>query len=166
MPHVDRPESLPEPTPSRPRMPEYGVPQDLDGVLPWSWAIERLIAAHNYWVSTVEPGGAPHLVPVWGVWIAEGFYFDTASTSKKARNLATYPRAVVTTERADEAVIVHGRVLTLEPGQFTDEADAGYAAKYGEAPPGQRYLVQPTHAFGFIEQAGEFGRTATRWDFD
>ena len=27
-----------EPTAERPFMPDYGVPTDLDGVLPWSWA--------------------------------------------------------------------------------------------------------------------------------
>ncbi len=146
-------------------MPEYGIPEDLEGVLPWAWAVERLVLSHNYWVSTVDLDGGPHLVPVWGVWLPEGLYFDTAATSRKARNLAREPRVVFTTEMADEAVIVHGHARRLDADAFMASADLAYAAKYGDPPPGQRHLVQPTHAFGFIEQAGEFGRTATRWDF-
>ncbi len=30
------------PVVERPQMSDYGVPDDLDGVLPWEWAEERL----------------------------------------------------------------------------------------------------------------------------
>lgn len=146
-------------------MSEYGIAPSIEGVLPWSWALERLAASRNFWLSTTSPGGAPHSAAVWAIWLREGLYFDTGSDSRKARNLAADPRVVVTTERADEAVILHGRAQPLDAGAFTATADQRYAAKYGEAPPGQRYLVRPTYALGFIEEAAQFGHTATRWDF-
>ena len=43
-----------EPVASRPDMPEYGL-LDADagrGLLPWSWAIERLERARNFWLFT------------------------------------------------------------------------------------------------------------------
>jgi hypothetical protein len=41
---------MPEPRASRPYMPDYGVqPADEGtGLLPWSWAEERLIGSHDY----------------------------------------------------------------------------------------------------------------------
>jgi hypothetical protein len=45
-------------------MPGYGIAEAERGLLPWSWAVERLIAATRYWVATVDEDGAPHLMPV------------------------------------------------------------------------------------------------------
>jgi hypothetical protein len=55
-----------QPRASRPYMPDNGVvgPAEGRGLLPWSWAEERLIASHNYWVATVWPDGRPHVMPV------------------------------------------------------------------------------------------------------
>ena len=61
------PVSQPEPSRSRPYMPEYGIPAEEEGMLPWSHVLERITAARNYWVSTVKPDGSPHATPVWGV---------------------------------------------------------------------------------------------------
>ena len=91
-------------------MPGYGITPsgDSEGVLPWSWAVERLTKAHNYWVATGGRGAAPQLTAVWGVWLDGAFYFSFAATSRKARNLAEDARCAISTERADEAVIVEG----------------------------------------------------------
>ncbi|MEX2373746.1 MAG: pyridoxamine 5'-phosphate oxidase family protein, partial [Dehalococcoidia bacterium] len=154
---------MPEPTSGRPRqMKDYGVPDDAARILPWSWAQERLEGSRNYWVSTVAADGAPHSAPVWGVWVDDVFYFDTGATTKKARNIEADARVTVTTEHADEAVIVHGRAEAVPPSVMTDRFDEVYAAKYGSSPPGQRYVVRPSHAFGFIEEASQFAATATR----
>lgn len=155
-----------EPTPGRPRlMVAYGVPDTVEGALPWSWAVERLDASRNYWISTAGAAGVPHAAPVWGVWLDAAFLFDTAPTSKKGRNLAVRPRLVVTTERADEAVILHGVAERLDGDSTIEAYLAAYAAKYGARPPGTRYLVRPTVAFGFIEHDDQFASTATRWSF-
>ena len=54
-----------EPKVSRPVMPEgYGVPETDEGLLEWSWAVERLEAAKNYWFSTTRPDGRPHVAGV------------------------------------------------------------------------------------------------------
>ena len=38
-------------------MGDYGVPDEVDGALAWSWAQERLVRNKNYWVVTVSAGG-------------------------------------------------------------------------------------------------------------
>ncbi len=52
-------------------MPGYGLLDAAQGagLLPWSWAVERLQRSHDYWVATVRPDGPPHVMPVWGVWM-------------------------------------------------------------------------------------------------
>jgi nitroimidazol reductase NimA-like FMN-containing flavoprotein (pyridoxamine 5'-phosphate oxidase superfamily) len=89
-------------------MPDYGISPATDGLLPWAWAVERLERAHNYWVATTGPDGAPHLAAVWGLWRDGAFAFSTGGSSRKARNLAADPRCAVTPEHAGESVVVEG----------------------------------------------------------
>ncbi|HUI28060.1 MAG TPA: pyridoxamine 5'-phosphate oxidase family protein [Candidatus Kryptonia bacterium] len=158
-----------EPQASRPYMPGYNLHDASDGrgLLPWSWAIERLTRAHNYWLATTRPEGLPHCMPVWGVWLDERFYFSSGRRSRKARNLAANPNCVVSTERADEAVILEGVAkLVTERAQLQPFYDA-YQAKYRwdmEAMGEPIYVVRPVRAFGFTE--AELTGTATRWTFD
>ena len=158
------------PEASRPHMPGYDI-LDADsgqGLLPWSWAVERLTEAHNYWLATTHPSGAPHLTAVWGVWLDDAFYFSCATSSRKARNLQTDPRCVVCPERGDEAVIVEGTAEAVtEPSMLSQFKDA-YDPKYHwdiNVDQGGIYAVLPSVAFAFIEAPDDFPATATRWRF-
>jgi len=151
-------------------MPGYGI-LDADsgrGLLPWSWATERIANSHNYWIATTSPDGRPHVMPVWGVWLDDGFYFSTGKTTRKGRNLAANPRCVVCSERADEAIIVEGVVEPVDdPTVYARFADA-YKAKYDwpvEQATAPAYAVRPQVAFAFIENADDFAGAATRWRF-
>ena len=97
-----------EPKASRPFMPGYGISEGEEGLLPWSWAVDRLENSHNYWIATTRADGRPHVMPVWGVWLDGRYIFSTARTSRKASNLADNASCVVCTEGATEAVIVEG----------------------------------------------------------
>jgi len=97
-----------DPKPSRPQAPGYGFPTSSKGLLPWSWAEQRLKKSHNYWITTVKPEGSPHTMVVWGLWQDGRFLFSTGSKSRKARNLAENPNCIVCTENAAEAIIVEG----------------------------------------------------------
>src|SRR5687768_2477778 len=108
-----------EPVADRPSMPGYGLaaPDDGDGLLPWSWAEERLTEARNYWVSTADEHGRPHAMPVWAVWIAGALYFSTGRRTRKTRNLTRRPECVVAPESGAEAVVLEG-----EAEELTDRA--------------------------------------------
>src|SRR5262245_33110924 len=100
-----------EPQAGRPFMPsEYGIAAASEGMglLPWSWAVERLENSPCQWIATTRPDGSPHVMVVWGVWLDGGFYFGMALGSRKARNLAADSRCVVCTECAGEGVVVEG----------------------------------------------------------
>lgn len=150
-------------------MPGYGITPGAPGgdPLPWSWAVARLEASRNYWVTTVRESGMPHSRPVWGVWVDGVFFFSTGSTPRRSA-LARDPRCVVTTEDAREAVIVEGLAEARDSLRGLTKYTRAYEAKYDWkiAPDlGGFYLVRPEVAFGFIEHADLFSSTATRWTF-
>lgn len=156
-----------EPIAERPYMPGYGIPTAPEGLLPWSWAIERLTNARNYFVSTTRPDGRPHTAPVWGCWLEDTLIFSCATNSRKARNLAAEPRCVICPEGAAEAVIVEGVAGELTDATTLERFKEAYDAKYNWDIPTDRggiYAVRPAVAFGFQELA-DFQGTATRWRF-
>lgn len=99
-----------KPTPSHLQTPGYGFPKGTKGLLPWSWAEQRLKKSHNYWISTVTPGKPPkpHTMVIWALWQDGRLLFSTGSTSRKARNLAQNKNCTISTEHAHEAIIVEG----------------------------------------------------------
>jgi len=148
---------------SRASFPGYGIADGAEGMLPWSWAEERLAASHNYWIVTASPEHGPHAMPVWGLWRGDGLVFSSGVSSRKARNLADDPRIVVHLESGDEAVVVEGSAATIEP---TAELLGEYAAKYQPvgAEIGRWYVVRPRRAYAFRER--DYQQSATRFDFE
>jgi len=162
-------------------MPGYGVPDDPDGLLPWAWAEERLVATRNYWVVTVNASGRPHAMPVWGVWSAEDsvFWFSASPGARKVRNLAGNPQMVVTTDDTREVVSVEGQAGPV--GEETvDRMARAWVAKYADelaadSPVEEMidflranagYEMVPERAFGMIETAEDFSRRATKWEWE
>ena len=155
------------PQASRPDMPEYGL-LDADhgrGLLPWSWAEERLEKSRNYWVSTTRPDGRPHATAIWGVWWNNAFYFSSGRLTRKARNLAYNASCVICTENAAEAVIVEGVAQLVGNLETLKQLGQVYQTKYASAYPSESniYVVHPKVVFGFIEDEAEFSGSATRW---
>ena len=155
------------PRAARPHMPGYGVPRSRKGLLPWVWAERRLTRSHDYWLITVRPGGRPHAMPVWGIWVDGAFYFSTGSKSRKARNLARNRRCIVCNERADQAVIVEGVAGTVTDKRLITRLAGPYHVKYKpwklDPAMGSIYVVRPRTAFGMYED--RFADAATRWRF-
>ena len=155
------------PAADRPHMPGYGVPDDRKGMLPWKWAEQRLVRSHNYLLCTVRPDGAPHMMPIWGVWMDGIFCFSTGRESRKARNLAANPRCVICNEISKEAVLVEGRAEELKDADRIKELGRSYARKYKpwrlDPKLGPIFVVRPQVAFGMFEK--KFANAATRWKF-
>jgi hypothetical protein len=173
MPARKNPKTRLVPKSSRPHMPGYGLPAMNKGLLPWSWADQRLKKSHNYWITTVKPDGSPHSMVVWGLWKDGGFLFSTGSKSRKARNLAQNANCVVCTEHAQEAVIVEGTAeLADVPARrkFLPQ----YERKYKFDMSGMKedilsmkepvFAVRPRVVFGLWEK--HFMTKTTRWRFE
>jgi hypothetical protein len=153
------------PRASRPHMPGYGIAPSRKGLLPWSWAEERLRSSHNYWISTARPDGRPHCVGVWGIWSAGRFYFSSGRESVKSRNLLAQPYCVVCTENASQPVILEGRAKVMkEKPNFRLRAAYKQKYKYDLDPAmGYIFVLTPKVAFGLVEY--QMTKTATRWKF-
>ena len=152
-----------QPKASRPRMQGYGVPRAAKGMLRWVWARDRFDRSHNYWLTTVRRGGAPHTMPVWGVWTRGAWYCGTGAKSLKARNLADNPHCVVCSENAEEAVILEGVARKLPTSRVPRQVAVNYRTKYGWPLRGTVFEVRPRVVFAMPEQ--QFPAGATRWTF-
>lgn len=160
------------PRSSRPHARGYGFPKGKKGLLPWSWAEQRLKKSHNYWITTVKPDGSPHTMVVWGLWQDGRFLFSTDSQSRKARNLAKDPRCIVCTEDADEAIIVEG-VAEIADVEARRKLIPAYQRKYDWDLSSMQddmlsmkepvFAVRPKVVFALWEKY--FQTKSTRWQF-
>lgn len=156
-------------------MAAYGVPDDVEGVLPWSWAEERLARCRNFFVATASPAGRPSVMPVWGIWRPDAghFLFSTADHSRKTRNLTANPQVSVAVDDSVEVVVIDGRAELVD-GADVEDGLVAYSAKYWDEAARQQesieflkqnrvVLVHPERAFGIIEDEVDFSQRATRW---
>lgn len=160
------------PKASRPHAPGY-FPEGKKGLLPWSWAEQRLKKSHNYWVTTVKPDASPHTMVVWGLWQDGRFLFSTGSTSRKARNLAENPKCVICTELANEAIILQGAAEIADLAARKKFLPA-YERKYKWDMSSMKadilsmkepiFAIRPRIVFGFWEKY--FQEKSTRWKFE
>lgn len=152
-----------------------------EAVTPWEEGQKQLAEPDTYWLTTINPNGHPHVMPLFGVWSDGHMYFTSSPDAQKAKNIEQNPQVAITT---------HGKTLDLiiegEAHRVTDDAtlqrvaqvykskydwpvtvkDGAYDAPYGAPsagePPYQLYEVRLTKAFG-LGTAEPYG--ATRWQF-
>jgi general stress protein 26 len=161
------------PDTARPHMPGYGIlpSEEGTGLLPWSWAEERLRRSHDFWLGTVWPDGRPHVMPVWGVWDGSALWFSTSNGSRKSRNLLGNGRCVLTTDNALEPVILEGAVelVTDAAGIETfvrllnEKYGTDYDTSFQDPAVNRTFRVLPERAFGLTEE--DFIGSPTRWTF-
>ncbi len=159
-------------------MPDYGISSDAEGMLDWSWALERMAESRDFWLATVLPDGRPHVTPVWGVWIKDSLWFSCALGSRKARNLALNPACVAATADTRRPVIIDGRAElirqrdlvvafrdALKEKHRSEWQDDVYTVDFFDANAGGggTYRVVPASVFGLAED--EFTTSPTRWLF-
>jgi PPOX class probable F420-dependent enzyme len=154
-------------------MPGYGIrpPDEGTGLLPWSWAVERLARSHDHWVATTCSDGRPHVMPVWGTWVDGRLWFSSARRSRKARNLERDPRCTVTTDDALEPVVLEGvaeRVVDMAAvARFLAASNEKYAQSYGidflDPEVNATFAVTPSKVIGLLE--ADFAGSPTRWTF-
>ena len=159
-PPRERPDSPPE---------SYGVPPEGGEFVPWDAVVHRLLVSSAYWLATVSPDGRPHVVPVWGVLVADDLFLEAgAPETVKARNLTQNPAIVVHLDNVDDVVLIHGRAVPTVPNADLGRALAdAYRAKYPGYEPGPDswsegglLLVEPERVLAWRDMP-----TATRWRF-
>jgi nitroimidazol reductase NimA-like FMN-containing flavoprotein (pyridoxamine 5'-phosphate oxidase superfamily) len=162
-----------EPKVSRPFINDnYGIPKTLKGTLPWSYVVERLENAQNYWVATINPNNTPHVMPVWGAYVEGNLYIEGSPRTRNYRNLEANPSVVIHLEPGYEAVILEGeahQIIGIER-PVAEKLAAVVSAKYssrGYTPKpdnwdkGGLYKITIRKAFAWTK----FPDDTTRWIF-
>ncbi len=88
----------------------------------------RLQTEQNLWLATVRPNSAPHLVPIWFVWVSGKVYLCTGADSVKVRNLRANPNVSLALEDGLQPVVIEGRAGAIE--QVDRSVIEAFRAKY------------------------------------
>jgi len=116
----------------RPEVPDgYGVKED-GPFLEWVSVEDWLIEATEYWLASTRPDGRPHVVPRWGVWLDERFWYDGSPMTRHARNIVANPACALHLESGTTVTIIEGTSRPSEPilGELGERLAAEYARKY------------------------------------
>jgi nitroimidazol reductase NimA-like FMN-containing flavoprotein (pyridoxamine 5'-phosphate oxidase superfamily) len=154
-------------------MPGYGIlpAGQGSGLLPWAWVEERLLRSHDFWLATVTPEGAPHLMPVWAIWREGRLWFSSSNGSRKARNLGAESRCVVSTEDPLEPVVVHGRAQRVTDqdalAAMLEAENAKYGTDYGMdmVDPASSSVFSVAPEWVFALDSSDFTGSPTRFSF-
>ena len=155
------------PRADRPFAPGYGIVGAAGGkgLLPWSWVARKMNGCRTFWLATIHSAHArPHVMPVWGVWLDDAFFFSTGHKSRKGQNLSLNPACSVANDDGQEAVIIEGQAKQIENPATLERMAAAYLKKYKMDTRGMGepiFDVRPTTVFGSIEKS--FPNSATRW---
>jgi nitroimidazol reductase NimA-like FMN-containing flavoprotein (pyridoxamine 5'-phosphate oxidase superfamily) len=156
-----------QPKPDRPFAPGYGIvgADEGKGLLPWTWVARKMNGCRTFWLATIHASDPrPHVMPIWGVWLDDAFFFSTGGKSRKGQNLAANPACTIANDNGAEAVIVEGTATRLEDEAKLKKMAAAYKKKYKMDPRSMNepiFMVRPSTVFGFIEKS--FPKSATRW---
>src|SRR5512145_1459650 len=83
----------------------------------------RLQTEQNLWLATVRPNGAPHLAPIWFVWVAGKIYLCTGADSVKVRNLRQNPRVSIALEDGAQPIVIEGLAHPIEQAEAAVQAE-------------------------------------------
>lgn len=117
----------------RPVMPVgYGVKEE-GPYLDWSVVEGWLTDSNEYWLASTRPDGRPHVVPRWGVWLDNSFWYDGSPLTRHTQNVELNPACALHLENGWSAVtIVEGRSQQSQPilGALGERLAVEYGRKY------------------------------------
>jgi len=119
-----------EPKITRPKFPK-GYADNPASYVAWDWVAEQLASAKHYWLCSVRPPstnaqGRPHVVPRWGVFIDNKFYYDGSPETRHSQNIAKNSNVALHLESGEKAIIMEG---TSQPAEKPNPDFAKQLAK-------------------------------------
>lgn len=80
---------------------------------------------HTMWLTTINPDGSPHVMPVGVIVCGGSWYFTSGPAARKSRNLARDPRCVISVATDPFDLVIEGIAQRI--------TDAGELASVAEA---------------------------------
>lgn len=106
-----------------------------DSTQPLAWATVRaeLTQARQYWLAMLRPEGAPHVVPLDGMWIDDVWWYGGSPATLHRRLVDANPHVTMHLPDPWRCVVVEGEVKVVEmsPDAAQRQADM-FTAKYPE----------------------------------
>ncbi len=98
-------------------------------------------ASEDFWLATVRPSGAPHLVPIWAILVDDVIYMATPPKSQKVRNLLANSGAVLSLPDTRNVLIMEGKSHILEQSAPTGVLER-FKEKYDWSfTPGEKWIL-------------------------
>jgi beta-lactamase superfamily II metal-dependent hydrolase len=91
----------------------------------WAHVNNKLTREKVHWISMANRRGRPHAAPVWGIWKANRFYFETDPKSANGRNLSNNPSLVVHVQDGNDTVILEGSGRREKTSEKVESAKEG-----------------------------------------
>jgi hypothetical protein len=131
---------------SRPEFPR-GYVDNPSSYVDWNWVAAQLTDSKNYWLCSVRPatpqapGGRPHVVPCWAVYLDGKIYYDGSPETRHNRNIEINPNISVHLESGDKVIILEGMAGTAgkPSAELANQLVEEYRRKYAD----QGYSTEP-----------------------
>lgn len=122
-----------QPKISRPSLPK-GYADKPASYVDWEWVVEKMTESKNYWLTSVRPNGHPHVVPRWGVFMDNRFYYDGSPETRHARNIMKNPNVTLNLENGSQVVMMEGTSKPAEKPtpEFEKKLAKTIGDKYGD----------------------------------
>src|SRR2546426_10960400 len=85
----------------------------------------------DLWLSTADPAGRPHLIPVSAWWDGTHLVIATTGASRTAQNMKTNRPVRVAGGSPSDAIMIDADVVENRPVEEAAEIAAGFAAARG-----------------------------------
>jgi len=157
---------------TRPEFPT-GYVDNPASFLTWEWVAVHLAESKHYWLCSVRPNRSPHVVPRWGVFLHDKFYYDGSPETRHARNIDSNPKVSLHLESGSEAVILEG--LSIPAGKPSPKLgrelsrefkrkykDEGYAPKPDQWNEGGLFVFTPRQCLAWTS----FTQDPTKFVFE
>jgi len=156
---------------TRPKFPK-GYVEKPTSYLTWDWVVAQLTESKHYWLCSVRPNQHPHVVPRWGVFVDNKFYYDGSPETRHARNIMENPHITLNLESGGQAIIMEGisgpaGKPSSELGKKLSEAykkykGFGYAPKPNSWDEGGLYVFTPRQCIAW----SNFTENPTKFVFE
>jgi pyridoxamine 5'-phosphate oxidase-like protein len=157
---------------SRPHFPK-GYVDHPKSTVTWDYVAQRLVESKNYWLCSVRPNGHPHVIPRWGVYIDDKFYYDGSPETRHAQNIVENPHISLHLESGDEVIISEGTskpagrpspelAIKIAEAYRSKYALMGYAPKADQWNDGGLYEFTPRKVLAWTS----FTEDPTKFEFE
>ena len=118
---------------TRPKFPK-GYADSPASYVDWDWVAAQLTESKHYWLCSVRPNGRPHVVPRWGVFMDNKFYYDGSPETRHAQNILENPHVSLHLENGEKAIILDGQSQPAGKPEveFANRLAEAYRKKYAE----------------------------------